>query len=109
MLGMDVTPPLNFLRLLHAIKVGPVEIVDSLTILTDQVMVWLQITVEPDAIVHGIQTFHDAATFKGVNRSIDGIQRNRGQFPPDPLADFFSRGMTGSRKQFPKDFETLMG
>ena len=107
-LCVDLPPRLDLRRLLHRIEIVPTEISDALAGCTDEVVVRIQMGIETDAIIAGMQPPDKAASLERVDRPIDGIEGNRWDSSFDPCADFLGGRMAPAGHQLPIHFQALM-
>lgn len=108
-LDLKLLPVRNRLRRLHAIEIRPIEILDLVASLTNQVVMIRDINVEAGGVVNVIDFAHQAVLFESGNRSVNRIQRNRPELLPHLLVHVFHRRMIVVLEERPEDLGALMG
>jgi hypothetical protein len=105
---LDVTPSPGLMRQLGLFKLGPGEIPNILAFDTHHVTVRARVRVKPGAVVQDFQPSDDAETLKRAQCAVNGIQRNGGQFRPNPHIYVFGGWMAGIQGDLPVQLEPLM-
>lgn len=108
-LDLKLLPVRNRLRRLHAIEIRPIEILDLVASLTNQVVMIRDINVEAGGVVNVIDLAHQAVLLESGNRPVNGVQRNRPELLPHLLVYVFHGRMIVVLEERPEDLGALMG
>jgi hypothetical protein len=109
MLAFNIPPFRDLGWELDIIKPFPMKVFHTFTFGTGQVLVGGHVRIKPGLVIKGRDSGHKPAILKGQQGPVNRIQRNGGYARLDPLVDGICGRMIVCRRQFSKDFKTLVG